>query len=95
MTGGNFIFSAQAHHSDRYELTQDNSRLVFTTPYTLVDARLAWEPDSGKWMLAACSKNLTNQTYITGGFDIAGLGIADGHMNVPRTYGIDFRYRFR
>ena len=94
LNSGNLVFSAQAHHSDKYELTQDNSPLVYTKPYLLVDARLSWEPNSGKWMVAAWSKNLTNEQYMTGGFDIAGLGIADAYMNVPRTYGIDFRYRF-
>ncbi len=94
LSGGELVFSAQAHHSDRYELTQDNSPLVFTKAYTLVDARLSWEPDGDKWMVALWGKNLTNEAYMTGGFDIAGLGIADAYMNVPRTYGVDFRYRF-
>ncbi|MEO7637925.1 MAG: TonB-dependent receptor, partial [Pseudoxanthomonas sp.] len=85
VSGGKLVFSAQAHYSDEYELTQDNSPLVYTKPYTLIDARLAWEPDGGKWMLAAWTKNLTDEEYMTGGFDIAGLGIADAYMNVPRT----------
>lgn len=94
LRAGSLVFSAQAHHSSEYHLVQDNSPLVMTKPYTLVDARLAWEPDSDRWMVAAWAKNLTNEEYITGGFDIAGLGIAAGYMSVPRTYGIDFRYRF-
>ena len=93
LAGGNLVFSAQAHHSDKYELQQDNSPLVYTKPYTLVDARLSWEPADAKWMVAAWTKNATDVEYMTGGFDIPGLGMAAAYMNVPRTYGIDFRYR--
>ena len=92
---GDLVFTAQAHHSAEYFLTHENSRLVITRPYTLVDARVAWESASDKWMVAAWSKNLTDEEYMTGGFDIAGLGFASAYMNIPRTYGIDFRYRFR
>ena len=91
---GKLVFTAQAHYSDKYELVQANSPLVYAKPYTLVDARLAYEPDSEKWMVALWSKNLTDAEYMTGGFDIAGLGMATAYMNVPRTYGVDFRYRF-
>jgi iron complex outermembrane receptor protein len=58
----------------------------------LVDARAAYE--KGPWTAALWGKNLTNQTYVTGGFDISGIGVASAYLNVPRTFGVDLRYRF-
>jgi hypothetical protein len=38
---------------------------------------------------------LNNKLYYTGAFNIAGIGMTDAYINVPRTYGVDLRYRFK
>jgi iron complex outermembrane receptor protein len=68
--------------------------VIKTNAYTLVDARVGYDLKGGKWSVALWGKNLNNKLYYTGAFDISALGIADAYINVPRTYGIDFRYRF-
>jgi iron complex outermembrane receptor protein len=94
MGDGELVFGAQAHHTDDHFQNLANSTIIQTKAYTLVDARVAYEAAGGKWMVALWGKNLTDEEYFTGGFDIAGLAIANAYMNVPRTYGLDFRYRF-
>jgi iron complex outermembrane receptor protein len=91
---GDLVFGAQAHHTDDHFQNLANSTLIQTEAYTIVDARVAYEAAGDKWMVALWGKNLTDEEYFTGGFDIVGLGIAAAYMNVPRTYGLDFRYRF-
>jgi iron complex outermembrane receptor protein len=61
----------------------------------LVDARIGYDVKGGKWSVALWGKNLGNKIYYTGAFDIAGIGMGDAYLNVPRTYGVDLRYRFK
>jgi len=94
LANGDLLFGAQAHHTDDHFQNLANSTIIQTKAYTLVDARITYEAAGGKWMVALWGKNLSDEEYFTGGFDIAGLGIATAYMNVPRTYGVEFRYRF-
>ncbi|MGE8279502.1 MAG: TonB-dependent receptor [Stenotrophomonas sp.] len=88
------VFSAQARHTDEYYQNQDTSRLIMTRANTEYNARISYEPRDANWSVAAWGKNLSNEFSSTGGFDIAGLGIGVIYPNVPRTYGIEFKYRF-
>lgn len=57
--------------------------------FNLVDARVAVSDPEDKWRLTAWTKNLTNKKYnaefVSGGFV---------YPAEPRTYGVDFDYRF-
>ncbi|WP_282272698.1 TonB-dependent receptor [Stenotrophomonas sp. PS02298] len=88
------VFSAQARHTDEYYQNQDTSRLIMTRANTEYNARISYEPRDANWSVAAWGKNLGDKFYSTGGFDIAGLGIGVIYPNVPRTYGVEFKYRF-
>lgn len=88
------VFNANAKYVGDHYQNLATSELIKTSAYTLVDARVGYEAKGGKWALALWGKNLGDKKYYTGGFDIAGIGIADAYINVPRTYGVDFRYRF-
>jgi len=88
------VFSAQARHTDEYYQNQDTSRLIMTRANTEYNARISWEPHHANWSVALWGKNLSNTMSSTGGFDIANLGISTIYPNVPRTYGVDFKYRF-
>lgn len=88
------VFSAQARHTDEYFQNQDTSRLIMTRANTEYNARISYEPREANWSVAAWGKNLSNEISSTGGFDIAGLGIGVIYPNVPRTYGVEFKYRF-
>jgi iron complex outermembrane receptor protein len=88
------VFSAQARHSDDYFQNQDNSPLIMRRAGEEYNARIAYQPNDADWSVALWGKNLGNDFASTGGFDIAGLGVAVLYPNVPRTYGIEFSYRF-
>ncbi len=91
---GDLVFAAQARYTDGYYSNQDASRMIMTRAHTEANARIAYEPDHGNWSVALWGKNLTNRFAVAGGFDIAGLGIGVIYPNVPRTYGVEFKYRF-
>jgi iron complex outermembrane receptor protein len=88
------VFSAQARYTDEYYQNQDTSRLIMTRANTEYNARVSYEPNDANWSVALWGKNLGDKFYSTGGFDIAGLGIGVIYPNVPRSYGMEFKYRF-
>ncbi|MET3008668.1 TonB-dependent receptor [Stenotrophomonas koreensis] len=88
------VLSAQARYTDEYYQNQDTSRLIMTRANTEYNARVAYEPHDANWSVALWGKNLSNEFSSTGGFDIGGLGIGVIYPNVPRTYGVEFKYRF-
>lgn len=94
VSGGDLVLNGQLKYVGDHQQNLANSPLILTKAYTLVDARMAYEASGGKWAVGLWGKNLTDKTYYTGGFDIAGIGLAAAYINVPRTVGVDLRYRF-
>ena len=88
------VFSAQARHTDEYYQNQDTSRLIMTRANTEANVRISYEPRHGRWALGVWGRNLGDKFISTGGFHIPGLGIGVIYPNVPRTYGIEFKYNF-
>ncbi len=89
------VFSGTARYTDEYYQNQDTSRLIMTRANTVVNARVAYEPHDAPWSVALWGQNLGDKYVSTGGFDIASLGIGIIYPNVPRSYGVEFKYRFR
>jgi iron complex outermembrane recepter protein len=94
LSAGVLTLSSAVHRSDEYFQNVANSPLIKTDAYTLWDLRAGYQPSDADWELALVGKNLSDETYITGGFDVGGLGIAAAYPNIPRQYGLEFAYRF-
>ncbi|MBK7903773.1 MAG: TonB-dependent receptor [Proteobacteria bacterium] len=61
--------------------------------YTLVNARLGYEGNGGKWRIAAFVRNAFNEEYFVAGDATPPPGYG-GMPGVPRTYGIEFGLEF-
>lgn len=65
---------------------------------TLLNARLQWAEiplgENGQLLVAGWGKNLTDEEYREWGIDFSSLGFAGNTFGRPRTYGIDFVYRY-
>jgi iron complex outermembrane recepter protein len=94
MGNGALVFGAQLKHVGEHFQNLNNSPIIKTEAYSIVDARASYEAAGGKWSTSLWGKNLADKRYYTGGFDLSALNIADVYLNVPRTYGIDFKYSF-
>ncbi len=94
LANGALLLTAQAKFVDEHFQNLANSQLIKSEGYTIVDARAAYEAAGGKWSVALWGRNLSDKQYYTGGFDLSALGVAVAYINVPRTYGVDLRYRF-
>ncbi|MBS0568601.1 MAG: TonB-dependent receptor [Proteobacteria bacterium] len=88
------VWSAAFRYTDMYFENQALSRLIMVPTHLDATARISYEPKNSKWSVALWGNNLTNNHISTGGFDIAGLGIGVIYPSLPRTYGVDFKYRF-
>ncbi|MEO5830739.1 MAG: TonB-dependent receptor [Rhodanobacter sp.] len=86
--------SAQIRYTDSYFEDLADSRMIMAQPNHEVGARIAYRPTNSRWSMALWGKNLTNNHTSSGGFYIPVLGISVIYPTMPRTYGIDFNYRF-
>jgi len=62
--------------------------------FTIVNAYLTLRPDDERYKIMAFARNLTNETYRTGGFNSTAFRSGRGSYNAPRTYGLEFNYNF-
>ena len=92
--GLRFVASADASYSDEQYFDTQNTARLSQGAYTLVNARVALQPISDKWELAAFVKNLTDEEYILDAFDVADFGYDELVYGNPQTYGVSLTYRF-
>ena len=74
--------------------------------YTLVDATVRWESESGRFGMTLSGKNLTDERYVVAGYNFVNIvngayvptlgleGTLTGFYGDPRTFtlGIDFEF---
>ena len=88
---GDLVFSGDVSFED------ESFSLVANAPFnalsripTLVNARVAYQPDDAGWSLSAWARNLTDQEYFRAA-TATGFAV---YASEPLTYGIDLGYRF-
>jgi iron complex outermembrane recepter protein len=62
--------------------------------YTLYDAWVSWLSPDAKWRFGLNAKNLTDEAYLTNGYNIPALGVLTGSYGAPRTVLATAEYRF-
>jgi iron complex outermembrane receptor protein len=62
--------------------------------YELYDAWISWLSPSANWRIGINGKNLTDEEYLTNGYNIPSLGILTGSYGAPRTVLATIEYRF-
>jgi iron complex outermembrane receptor protein len=69
-------------------------RPITEDAYTLYDAWVSWLSPDAKWRFGLNGKNLTDEAYLTNGYNIPALGIRTGSFGAPRTVLATIEYRF-
>ncbi|VAV93706.1 TonB-dependent receptor [hydrothermal vent metagenome] len=63
--------------------------------YSLVNARITYEPSGANWSISALVTNLTDERYIVGGLSTLGsFGIVEAVYGRPREWGVSLGYEF-
>jgi iron complex outermembrane receptor protein len=62
--------------------------------YALYDAWVSWLSPDAKWRVGLNAKNLSDEAYLTNGYNIPALGVLTGSYGAPRTVLATVEYRF-
>ncbi len=62
--------------------------------YSTVDAYLGWLSPDAHWRVGVSGRNLTDEEFLTNGYNIPVFGILQGSYGAPRTWVGTIEYRF-
>lgn len=62
--------------------------------FDLVQAWVSWLSGDGSWQVSVHGKNLTDEQYLTNGYNIPVLGVVQGSFGAPRTVTATLGYKF-
>ena len=86
---------ADLSYRSAYYVEINNLSALEQGDFALVNASIGLVGNQGKWGLSFAVKNLTDQAYITHGFDLTAFpGIGLAYYGEPLTYRFGVRYRF-
>lgn len=92
---GALILGADASYRSKTYPTVSSSEVLAQDAYTLVDAFLRYETPDGAWRVTLGGQNLTDERYITQGFDLSdSLGYQLAYYGDPRTWTVRLGMRF-
>ncbi len=102
--GGLISASAGVAHRDESTLTNEGGQYpgrpgvpllpIVQPSFELYDAWINWLSPNAHWRFGITGKNLTNEEYLTNGYNIPALGILTGSYGAPRTVLGTVEYRF-
>jgi len=89
------LITASAGYSYRDDSMLTNEAVPIIQPaFGLADVWVAWLSGNAKWRFGVSGKNLTDEEYLTNGYNIPVLGIYHGSYGMPRTFVATVEYRF-
>jgi iron complex outermembrane recepter protein len=80
------------NYSWQSDLFWATDNIALEKSYGLLDARIALEPENAKWSVALYGKNMTDELYRVNIISFFGEEVSQ--FGPPRTYGIDFGWKF-
>jgi iron complex outermembrane recepter protein len=102
--GGSISLQGAAHHQGRVYFVPANTTVMSQSSYTLVDARIGYENESGDLAVGAFVKNLADEDYFhnivqftstsDARKDVFAIGNALGYPAAGRQWGVEVTYRF-
>ncbi len=70
-------------------------RSIYSSSYTLANARIGYTDPSGRWDVSAYCKNFFNTLYRIYNLDLSGfLGINQSVYGPPRLFGVNVAYHW-
>jgi iron complex outermembrane recepter protein len=101
VAGGLFTASVGGSYRSESVLTNEGGsfagqavRPIVQDAYSLYDAWVSWLSPDAKWRFGLNSKNISDEGYLTNGYNIPALGILTGSYGAPRTVLATIEYRF-
>lgn len=102
--GGLITASAGGYYRDDAILTNEGGQYpgrpgvpllpISQEAYELYDAWVSWLSPDATWRIGINGKNLTDEEYLTNGYNIPALGVVTGSYGAPRTLLATVEFRF-
>ncbi len=84
-----------ANYKSKQFFDTSNDPLTTQSAYWLENLRVGYSFAKGNWEVAAYVHNLSDQAYLSDAFDLSvPFGLIEQVVGMPRTYGVEFDYRF-
>jgi iron complex outermembrane receptor protein len=93
LSSGDIVLQADYNYRDEFYTNPDNAAVNTVKSYDLANARIGYEPNSGRWSVYAWAKNLLDSDDIIYN-NRSFLGIPRGTYMEPRMTGVTVRYNF-
>ena len=92
------LFADYSHQSDSFADNRNDAGAAYVPVipgYGVLNGRIAWDKvmDSS-FDLAAFVTNVSNKTYVLGGYPVTALGFQTFVYGEPRMYGLSVKYHF-
>jgi len=92
--GGLITASVGYSYRDESVLTNEGVNPITQEAFGLADAWISWLSGNARWRFGISGKNLTDEEYLTNGYNIPSLGILQGSYGMPRTFVATLEWRF-
>ena len=91
--GSVYVQGSLAYKSKIF-FSPENNPLTSQGAYSLVNARLGYEAENGKWGAAVFANNLSNEAYLFNSTNLSDFGIVTQYYGAPRSYGVELTVDF-
>jgi iron complex outermembrane receptor protein len=91
--GGLLTSTLGGNYRDDSVLTNEGLNPITQDAYGTVDLSIDWLDATGRWGFRVNGYNLTDEEYLTSGYNIPVLGIRTGAYGAPTTFTAGFEYR--
>jgi len=71
-----------------------NNQILTQRPYWIENARIGYAFDDDQWEVAAFVRNLSGQKYFLDAFDLSFIGLYQGILGQPRTWGAEVNFHY-
>lgn len=91
-TIGALAFEADAKYQSTQYFSVNNDPILSQGPYTIANTHVSWTSPGGHTAVTAWVRNLANEDYRAGAYDLASFGWDQWIVGEPRTYGVTLAY---
>ena len=88
-------FQVDAKYQSLQYFSVNNDPLLTQDAYTLANASISFTTLSDRLTFTAWVRNLSDEQYLNGAYDISAFGFDEYAVGLPRTYGLTIQYRLR
>lgn len=94
MFGGTFALEADSKYTGDQFFSVNNDPLLTQDAYWLTNARASFSTADERVTVAVWGRNIADERYLAGAYDLAAFGFDQWVVAEPRTYGVSLQYRF-